>query len=510
MKNLTVLTLFLLSIAPGLWAKGGTVPGQSPADATEAAAEGCEDGGDGSHACPYVIKLTYNAAHHRFDLDSLPQDIKPGQFYRVVIEGINTNLYRVELGTEDTQLYTPQSTPLPTDLGSLEEISSWLAAASNLFVAGGTSTDTTAATGTEEVAMALQAIKTSVLAQFPVTDGSENAPPETELIKAFMDETDRDHQGFLNRVNAEKETLDGIQLSVYTHQMEAMIGKEAVVADGQTAYDTTLAKVKTLRAALDILVKEIEIEGKAYGRYSDEKDLANNEAFKERDAEIKQKYTELLANAQKLQAAVSAASVQKMVAPLIKVTLNRHQHYASLVKRLSQDQTEVSISLVPLDTALGLPTYQTAYTLPTVQRFYLSAGASYYWGKLQDQAFSINPTNNQLVQEQTSSWERGFAAQLRGGYKFKKDNQFGAHTSIGVGVPLGTPTRPRLLVGAGLSFGKRHMLAVDAGAITGVVNQLSGAFAVGQTYTTVPETFTVSRVRTNVYFSLGYVYQFGK
>lgn len=87
-------------------------------------------------------------------------------------------------------------------------------------------------------------------------------------------------------------------------------------------------------------------------------------------------------------------------------------------------------------------------------------------------------------------------------------NNYGFRGSIGAGVSVSNIVEPRALFGGGMSFGKKHMLAIDLGAIAGYADKKSNQIREGEDYLSVPSTIVVSRTGLGAFISIGYLYRF--
>lgn len=85
---------------------------------------------------------------------------------------------------------------------------------------------------------------------------------------------------------------------------------------------------------------------------------------------------------------------------------------------------------------------------------------------------------------------------------------FGIHASFGVGAPVTSTVRPRFFGGLGISLGREHSIAIDAGLVMGNVERLCRAYSENGVYSVMPENVTISQLQTAGYISLGYLRRF--
>ena len=171
------------------------------------------------------------------------------------------------------------------------------------------------------------------------------------------------------------------------------------------------------------------------------------------------------------------------------------------------------VSITPRDTKYNLQSYSTQIIFPLVPQRYNVTGISYYCSGLTDEEYSIEkPTDTSYRYSFRSGTEGegGLAASYRAGIKLTKCPWLGFHASIGAGMSISKKIRPRILLGGGLSFGKKHMLAVDCGFIFGYVDRKNSTLDFTKTYSEKqrPEPIIVSQLERSCYLSVGYLFSF--
>ena len=102
--------------------------------------------------------------------------------------------------------------------------------------------------------------------------------------------------------------------------------------------------------------------------------------------------------------------------------------------------------------------------------------------------------------------EIGAALLLRGGIKVA-DYGLGVHASVGTGLSLGDEVQPRMLFGAGVTYGQVHSLSVDLGGIAGYVKRISDGADFQNEYVEKPS-LLVNALRLEYFVSVGYAFRF--
>jgi hypothetical protein len=191
--------------------------------------------------------------------------------------------------------------------------------------------------------------------------------------------------------------------------------------------------------------------------------------------------------------------------------------YYSLPLQFTKEQTFLSINITPRkkdDTTSDDQSYSTRFAFPFSKKGYNVTGVSYYCSGLYDEMYSIQkPTDTTSIYnlEPGSTREVGISIMYKAGTKIIPDCDWvGGHVSIGVGASIANNVRPRILYGVGLSIGKKHMVSIDFGGISGMVDRLSSAVDLGKAYSAkqLPSPITKQVLESNYFLSLGYLFRF--
>lgn len=196
------------------------------------------------------------------------------------------------------------------------------------------------------------------------------------------------------------------------------------------------------------------------------------------------------------------------------INLSNHT-YTSFPFRYNGEIAEIELKFTPYPSQPKLKTIIVPIEINTM-RYYIGVGPGFYTSWLHDKVYSTqtlyDPTQDtttyKIVEEKNSNMEVGLSVLLRGGSKCKKNELFGYHGSLGVGFSFTNPSKPRIMYGIGGTYGDRHRVAVDIGLATGYTNVLSRAYSLDSQYSEAPESVVVSKMNTNIFFSVGYIFVF--
>jgi hypothetical protein len=425
-----------------------------------------------------------------FSEKSLPEynfrHINKGEFYKIKLEGINLNLYKVLLNVHDTVPGKPLETPAFGNF-NLDILSKLVAAV-----------------GPMSASVTQAPVK-------PLVPPSEQQKVTFEKIDWKMDSTICYQTSFTRVAEEDANEIDTLKLYVYKIRLNSL----------RIDYKYSLLDVenilKHIRVAVDA-VKElrtrIQKSSDSYDglSYAIKESINKYESLAAKDKTIKSSFIRLQGFTTDLLSSITADKVYELLMPLVSIQNNAKNTYTSLPMQFMGNQANIKISVVPRDEKLNLQTYNTQIVFP-VKKTYADIGLSYYVSKLCDSAYTIvetvSPdTSYSVKKEQSDGYEMGLTALLRVGKKFGGKENFGGHISMGAGISISNKVKPRLFAGAGLSYGEKNMIALDAGAAMGYVDRLSDGVTVSTDYQFKPETIIVSKPDIRLFIALGYIYHF--
>ena len=484
------------------------------------AANGFTQGKSGISDCrdytkPVIIHFDFKEKRF-FNLDAL-EKLKRGGLYQLVITNINTNLYQVSIDKTDS--LEPQTFNFPTFAGLGTDGLSTLMA--NIIKSGGS------------ISSGIANMKADMMA---ITE-SESSPGSIKTKNRDEEKT------VLNR---KLEILKRIEsMNVYlkntTHSLEnisnsiAEINQKVILAVIQERLEfKTPERIRVspyldpLKGLADLLSEIETCQGDlkkmkdgmfgallAYEDYmfANEDLVLKDDSLKNAGVRVKKNYADLYARIGEFQEKFNPENVNKILSALVNICNNRDNEYISLPQEFTKDRTSLSLNIEPRDTSLKLQKYHTDLIFPLKPRWFFGVSSGFFASWLYDEAYSVSSTrisdsltHYTLVAENSGKWESGIAAMVHAGWKpFKKADLY-IQGGFGPGVNISSKVRPRLLVGVGLAYGKKHKFLATAGMIFGFSERLSKAYETQKIYTKEPGNVTVSVMKGSWFVSLGYVF----
>jgi len=434
--------------------------------------------------CCKIVEIEFNGSINKGGSSksklSIPKKIKLGEFYQVKIKNINQNLFLININNTDTILSTKSKTPTFEDLNlSLPKLED---------------------KSTQSLDIA--SIKNT-------TSGTIDALSEI-LLKNYVAIIE-----FNKSVSKIVDNIDQLKAKINKVRLQALL-----ITGGQDSSGSNFESyVSDLQSASNNLKDVNNKVSECFKKYlQDTKDYQNsisdNDYYKKADEAVKVNFEELQKNIVSLKESISADKAFEYLFTMVTINNNSKGDYYSLPLQYSGEQTRLLVSITPRDTKYNLQSYSTQIIFPLVLPKYNVTGVSYYFSWLTDEEYSIEKPTDTTYRysfQSGTKGEGGLAASYRAGIKmFPKSECFGAHISLGAGLSLSKKIRPRILLGAGFSFGKKHMLAVDGGFIFGYVDKKNSTLDFTKTYSEKqrPEPIIVSQIEKSFYLSIGYLFSF--
>ena len=434
-------------------------------------------------------------------MSSFPVDIEEGQYFQIIIDNINQNLYKISLTKTDSVLSKRQETPA-FGAFNLDALSKLVAGISPL------STSLSIA----EMGEQFVAVQKGTAA-IDNRKEKKKAPSLESKIESVI----KKEEGTLAQYKTDIEDLarliDELKLKVYKKRLNSY--KSDNPSD-PIDYDDALKQIEARRAEIISLNKKIIASKSAYATTSESLKIPTYPTFAATDKNIKELYDKFIITLTTIESSINAEKANELLSPLVLIENNKNNTFTSFPIQFMGEQTRVLLSITPRDEKFNLNTYILPMTFPTKIKKYTSAGISFYGASIYDRAYSITEkpkTDTTTVytfekDDEVDKSELGLAAMLRYGRKLNYKNNFGIHGSIGAGISMTNKIKPRAFFGGGVSLGKKHMLALDAGLIAGYVDKHSNTIDTEIEYKKVPSNLTVARISYGVFGSIGYLYQF--
>lgn len=456
---------------------------------------------------------------------TVPKWIKTGEFYRVIVESINLNNYRVELNVKDTVYYS-KALDFPVfgaiDISSLEGIV-------GTFTEANQSLKDFLNKDTPDKSMG--GIKVKI-------DESSLLTIESELNKAIYNDPEvlSDIEKVLNNeeevtlllTKVLKENIDKInQLS--SRFLEARVAAKAIATynptnpiDPKSAIEEGLGIINNL----ELLRKQMDKLFDRYTKYFEKdatttliKDAGEPEKTRipKNKAVIDKLYAEIKSKISIAQKEMTIEKLEKNIVSILQ--LYKSTTYTSLPIQFTGEEAEIKMSFIPKDSTSNLQTYHLSPIKFGRSRWYWAVGPGMYYSELQSkrvgfESIQVNDStqNFNVLKETPLEGEIGVSALFHAGSKLPILSEFiGVHGSVGTGISLGNEIRARMLYGLGLSLGRKNHLTANIGFATGYVDELSSSFMeedYGTKLFTEKPSVLVKKLDTALFYNVGYVFTF--
>ncbi len=407
---------------------------------------------------------------------------KKGNFYKVCIENINLNLYKVSIKTKDTTIVKELKTPTFEDI-SFSNLSS-LAASFN------------------EKSISIKPQDTSQLlegaCEYIARDLKDSA---IKLKENYIDNLDLLNDEFIS-----------LRTTIYKKRWDFYLSS----ARNNSTFDyiTLLNTVSNINKRLSEISSELESDIKKYndllnGKGESSQCVENNKDLKLDVTAFLKLLNETKAKIDEFKKTLSPEKIDELIKSFF--FLSDINNYESVPFQYIGDKEKITIDIEPKSPDYNLQHYTTSIFIPQFENDnYWSIGASFFISSLNDKKFSIigttegEETTYMVFEEKNDDYEIGIATLMRYGWLCK--NNFGSHLSFGPGINIGKSIRPRILIGGGFSVGDTHRFSLDIGGIVGYVDKQSNGIDINQIYTVIPETTTVTRINFGYFASIGYFF----
>ena len=470
-------------------------------------------------------------------------NLKKGDYFQLKIDSINMNLYKIVFNKKDTTIASNLTFPT-FDLAILGGVGDLL---SKVNISSTTISNLLSGTNYEisnfKSYLQKQSFMDEQLAFKPDKMSNNDFKELEKQLKAsnnYNNETIKktietriikekssimSKESFLKSFQTEIDTLQlNIQKKIYSYFVldKSFINYQRL--SGDLSLNNILLQTDLLRTNLKLFSQSITTlhnEYKIFMSNDDFKKIINddkNKELKEADNNLTDAFLKIISNADKLYESVNSEKVAAWIKELIFKDNNSIFSYTTLPQQLIEDQTKLNIQLIPAEKEYGLPNYQTEIQFPQKREFYVGVGMSFYYAGFKNDVFSTKATvindsikNYKIVDEKNKKGELGLATLIYFGWRpfhDKDANWFGLNLVTGPAFSLTNTVKPRLALGAGLSFGRKNMLTINGMYMGGYVEKKSELFNAGEIYSSNPTNISVSKLEGSLGISLGYIYKF--
>jgi len=312
--------------------------------------------------------------------DKSVNKIKPGEKFYVQVKGINKDLYKVVIATEDTTYTSKISFP---------------------------SFDHLAIDKFEKLLSGLSTLGTSIKAY--IGDGKAEYPDDSSCattIAAFDTETNNHIIEFDEK---RKEAYRILDVIYEIHRCSKLLA-------GCNA--TQIAKIDNLPSDVSSLRDDILSfkNSVLVTKNSHLPQLINCNDESEKAKTLKEAHLanidSLVSRIEDLYAGFTPSNLDKLLSPLITIQNNSiNTEYTSLPFIMNSERINLKVSIVPEDTA-EIESYYTTTTFPKKKKNYTAVGASFFYSMLDNESLSFNQDTSgftNVIREDTSKFEIGYS-----------------------------------------------------------------------------------------------------
>lgn len=440
-------------------------------------------------------------------IDDIPKQMNEGDFYQLIIDCINPNIYDVVINNTDT-IYSKKlefATFSAISLDALTTLtesfdSGGLVQISELMTPGDS---LTLPKNMDEIMLNLQLVEGGTpLQTLTPKEEIENLLINNQIIVLAI----KDH------ITRFKTMIDNTIFKVYEYRLTSLYktGKQS------TDYDFRTALKELIDAREKLAKKGVEMNSvkAAFVKEIDKAPLKNiwekDEGLKKQVNTVKEAYSKSIALVDELRAKINAENSEKLLRSVL--FLDNSETFTSFPIQLNGEQAEVEVSFIPKDSTFGLSTIKIPpFKVVAPSKMYWNLSTGFYYSNLSNEQFSVvNTVANDstqvfnVVREEERDREAGVVVAIKGGYKL--NDYIGIHGSLGPGITIEKNIRPRLLGGIGVAIGKRNHLTLDFGAILGYVDRKSAVVDLSQDYSAAPDV-TITKLVVANYFAIGYMFR---
>jgi hypothetical protein len=313
-------------------------------------------------------------------------------------------------------------------------------------------------------------------------------------------------------------------------------GKGPVRDGGSKSYKSLKNRISWLKYTLDDQLLEcnkIIYESKDEFHKTDETDILNLDAlsndfknlrdtlfyiekdFSDLEGKDTTANTKLIkTDIDNLKISLSSENILKYMTALVYLMNNKDRTYTSLPMQFTKDKTLLKLRIKPKPDSLMLETYETEIIFPyNINDIFwgISSGIYLSFGGINDEQYSVKPIYDSagaarkysIVQE-TPYNEIGISALIL--FNIRCFGDWYGNFGFGSAVSITNKVRPRIMFGAGITYGEKNHFTIDFVGMLGETDVLSKQFQPNQILPADPGTVTTTRLNINMAITVGYVF----
>lgn len=436
------------------------------------------------------------------------EDIKIGELYQIQVESINMNLYKVVLNKKDTIITSKVEFP-SFDLIKLGDISEIL---SKIDI---TSLSQQTKNQIDKIFYKSNQVDFDSLSRPEINIENIKQRIQGEIYLLLLKE---------GNILENKDMIDSISLSIqkkiYSYYVLDKSNHHYHLLSRDVLLEDIILDIENIRKKIVIFKKELLRQREKYlGYIMDDKikKVMTNE-LKEEDKTLQTAFAKAISNVEALYENINSEKVASWIKELIYKENNSVSSYTTLSQQFNGDKAKLNIQIIPLNEESKLPSYQTEIQFPQKRKFYIGGGMSFYHAWLKNEVYSVKSIkidedniDYAIIDEKNKKGELGMTALIHFGWRpfyDKGKDWFALNFVTGPALSLTHIVKPRVAIGGGVAFGTKNMFTINGLYIVGYVDKKSEVFNTDDTYNSLPENVTVSKLGGGFAVSVGYIYKF--
>ena len=304
------------------------------------------------------------------------EKLSEGDFYKIKVDNINPNRYKISLNTEDITITTPLSTPTFKDisLDELTKLTSGFKVSSNLVLP----------IKNLETTINFDSDIKGVLGSFPKI---KFVDPIKNKIIIFSNNS----KNYNETLSIIKKKYDNIKMEFYKFRIDKFANDNT---NNNYGVDIAFNKFEEIRGSFGNLKEEIFKTQNEFETFINTDNVitylkdTNNKTDKENVEKITAFYKEINVKINEFIEAVSAENVDKALKSI--VFLSNETSFTTLPIQFRKDQAKVTLTFAPVEDAKNyLQTESITFYFPAIVKDYWSVGTSFYFAfNMKNERFS--------------------------------------------------------------------------------------------------------------------------
>ncbi|MDT0641628.1 hypothetical protein RM553_02175 [Zunongwangia sp. F363] len=306
-----------------------------------------------------------------------------------------------------------------------------------------------------------------------------------------------------------------------------------------------LTEYRNLNNSIQKSINSIENSTLVYDEFkTNNKELINNNDDLKKTRNIVDEFkTDLDMVIKTIKKEITTEKYQELQKGLAMIVNHKDFSFASLPIQILEDGKKIDLTISPRDDATTLTSYETSFRIPDKTKNYWAVTTGLYLIDNLNQNYSImtdiielepdtpteetegeteesegqeeEPTEETIysfVEEDRSKDEIGVKAMVQYGWYLTETflGDFYVNLGIGAGLSITEKPKPRFFFGPGVSFGDKNKFTIDFGGAYIFYDKLSNGYNTTDEYRSKPTDYLVTQSQIKGYIGVGYTINFNE